>query len=98
MHANDFVINDSTTWEAVEGIAKLFPHFYRETAATFIIKSVDTVDTGTLVITSQEEKVFWVLDLVGKEQTDHLQRLFTTVNIIAKEEIVGLKSAHKGRV
>ena len=98
MHANDFVINDGTTWEAVEGIAKLFPHFYRETAATFIVESVDTVNTGTLVITSQEEKVFWVLDLVGKEQTDYLQRLFTTVNVIAKEEIVGLNSAHNGRV
>ena len=83
MHANDFVVNDSTAREAVERIAKLLPHFYRETAATLVIKAINTVDTSTFVITSQEEKVFWILDFVGKEQTDYFQRLLATVDVVA---------------
>ena len=71
MHANNFVVNDGTAWKAVEGIAKLLPHFHRETAATFVIESINTIDTGTFVIPSQEEKVFWILDFVGKEQADY---------------------------
>ena len=83
MHANDFVVNDSTARETVERIAKLLPHLYRETAATFVIKAINTVDTSTFVVTSQEEKVFWILDFVRKEQTDYFQRLLATVDVVA---------------
>ena len=44
---------------------------------TLIIESVDTVDAGALVVASEEEEVLWILDLVGEEQTDCFQRLFT---------------------
>jgi hypothetical protein len=30
---------------------------------TFVVKPVDSVDTGALVIASQDEEVFWVFDL-----------------------------------
>jgi hypothetical protein len=39
---------------------------------TLVVEPVDPVDTGTLVITSEDEKVFRVLDLVCQEQTNSL--------------------------
>lgn len=39
---------------------------------TLVVEPVDPVDTGTLVVTSEDEKVFRVLDLVCQEQTDGL--------------------------
>ena len=50
---------------------------------TFFIESVDSVDAGTLMVSSQEEEIFWVLDLIGEEQSDSFQRLFTSINIIS---------------
>jgi hypothetical protein len=34
---------------------------------TFVIKAVYPVDTGTLVVASEDEEVFWIFDFVGKE-------------------------------
>ncbi len=33
---------------------------------TLIVKSVNSVDGGTLVVTTQQKKVFWVFDLEKK--------------------------------
>jgi len=43
---------------------------------------------GALVIASQEEKVLWVLDLVAEEQSDCLDRLLATVDVVTKEQVV----------
>lgn len=42
------------------------------------------------MVATEEEKVLRVLDLVGQEETDRLQRLLTPVDIVAQEEVVGL--------
>ena len=58
---------------------------------TFIIESIESVDGWAFVVSSEEEEVFWVLDLVSKEEADGLQALFSSVNIISKEEIIWLR-------
>lgn len=85
MHAYNLVVNDGTTWKTVEGIAKLLPHFHRKTATAFIIKSIDTVDTSALVVSAQQEEVFWIFDFVGEQQTNNLQGLFATVYVVTQE-------------
>jgi hypothetical protein len=40
------------------------------------------------MVSSQDEEVFGVFDLVRKKQTDRLERLFTSVYVVAEEEIV----------
>ena len=52
---------------------------------TFIVESVYSVNTGTLMISSQKEEIFGVFDLVRKQEANGLQTLFATINIIAKE-------------
>jgi hypothetical protein len=41
------------------------------------------------MITSQDEEVFGIFDLVCEEKANRLERLFTPINIVAKEEVVG---------
>ena len=50
---------------------------------TLIIEAIDTVDTGTLMVATQEEEVLWVLDLVCQQQTDGLQGLLASVHIVS---------------
>ena len=54
----------------------------------FIVEAVYAIDRGTLVVSSKQKEVLWILDLVGKEEADSLKRLLSSVNVIAEEEIV----------
>lgn len=91
MHANNFIINYCTTRQAIEGVAKLLPHFHRVSTATFIVESIDTIDTSAFVVSSQQKEIFWVLDFVSKQKTNHFQGLLSSVNIISKEEVICLE-------
>lgn len=51
-------------------------------ALTLIIKAVDTVNGGTLVVAAQQEEVLWVFDLVGQKQADGLQGLLPSVHVV----------------
>ena len=39
--------------------------FLTQKSLTFIVEPVDAIDTGALVIASEQEEVLWILDLVG---------------------------------
>ncbi len=43
------------------------------------------------MVPAQQEEVLGVLDLVGQQQADGLQRLLPSVHIIAQEQIVSLR-------
>ena len=43
------------------------------------------------MISTQQEKVFWVFDLVGEKQADCLQRLLPSVHVVAQEQVVALR-------
>ena len=43
------------------------------------------------MITSEQKEVLRVLDLVAKKKTDSLERLLTSVNVVAEEKIVCLR-------
>lgn len=55
---------------------------------TFVIETIDSVDTCTLVVTAEDEKVFWVLDLVREQEAYCLERLLASIDVIAKEQVV----------
>jgi hypothetical protein len=90
MQAKDLLVYDGGDGEAVEAISEGLPQF--DVVATFalVVESVDTVDGGTLVVASQDEKVFRVFDFVGQQQADGFQGLFTSVDIVTKEKVVCL--------
>ena len=72
VHAEDFFINQSGNGKAVEDVTENAPE--SDTVAPFalVVEAVDTVDLGTLVITSKQEKVLRVLDLVAEQKADSL--------------------------
>ena len=58
---------------------------------TFVVEPVNPVDTGTFVVSSEDEKVFRVLDLVGQQEADGLERLFPSIDVVSEEEVVGFR-------
>lgn len=67
MHANDLVVNNGATRQAIKRVAKLLPHFDRETTTALIVKTINPVNTGTFVVSTQQEKVLWILYFVRKQ-------------------------------
>ena len=90
MHTDDLVVDNCNTWQTIESVAKLLPYFHAETTATFIIESIYAVNSCALMVSSQDEEIFRILDFVSEKKTDNLNRLLSTVNIVTKEKIVGL--------
>lgn len=43
------------------------------------------------MVASQQEEVLWIFDLVRQQQADSLQRLLATVDVVAQEQVVGLR-------
>lgn len=82
MHCKDLLINDGRNWQAVEAVGKCFPQLDVVTSLAFVVESVDAVDGSTLVVTTENEEVLWVFDLVCEEQADGLKRLLATVDVV----------------
>ena len=55
---------------------------------TFVVETIDTVNTGALVVTPQHEEILRVFDFVCQHQADCLDRLLPPVNVVAQEEVV----------
>lgn len=90
MHGEDLLVDDSGDRKAVETIGKSLPQLDVVATLALIVKAIDTVDRGALVVTSEDEEVFGVLDLVGKEQADGLKGLLASIDVVTEEEVVGL--------
>lgn len=43
------------------------------------------------MISSEDVHFFWVLDFVSVEQTDGLNALSSSINIIAQKQVIGLR-------
>jgi hypothetical protein len=56
---------------------------------TLIVESVNPVDRRALVVTTEDEEVLRVLDLVREEEADRLERLLASVDVVTEEEVVG---------
>jgi hypothetical protein len=73
MHGEDFLINDSGDWQAVEAIRKSLPQLDVVSSLALIIETIDSVDGRTLVVSSQDEEILWVFDLVCQQEADGLK-------------------------
>lgn len=91
MHGEDLLINDSGNGKAVEAVGESLPELDVVSALALIVETVDTVDRSTLVVSTQNEEVLGVLDLVRKEEADGLERLLATIDVVTEEEVVSLR-------
>ena len=90
VHGEDLLVDDGSNGQAVEAIRKRLPKLDVVPALALVVEAVDAVDRGAFVVTSEDEEVLGVLDLVGQEQADSLEGLLAAVDVVSKEEIVGL--------
>jgi hypothetical protein len=88
MYTKDFLVDNGTNWHTIEAVREGFPQSNVVPPLAFIVEPIDSVDTGTLVVPTENEKVFGILNLVCEEETNSLKRLLPTVNVVPKEEIV----------
>ena len=88
MNAENLIVYYCCNRETVKALDKLFPQLQRIPSFALVIKSVNSIDGPTLVISSQKEEIFGVLNLIGEQQADHLQVLLTSVHVVSKEKVV----------
>ena len=66
MHAQDFLINNSSNGKAIETICESFPQFDVISSLALVIKSINTVDRGTFVVSSEQEEILRVFNFVSQ--------------------------------
>lgn len=88
MHTENPVIDECSHGETVEAIGEDSPNLDTETAFTLVVEAVDTIDRGTLVVSSKKEEVFRELDLVSEQETNRFKALLATVHVISKKQVV----------
>jgi hypothetical protein len=91
VHAEDLLINDSSDGQTVKAVGEGLPKLDVVAALALIIEAIDTVDGGAFVVSSQEEEVLGVLDLVGEEEADSFEALLSAVHVISEEKVVGIR-------
>lgn len=89
MTAEDLFINNGGNWQTVKAVSESLPQFNVVSPFALIIESIDAVDGGALVVTTQQEEVLGILNLVGQQQANGLQRLLATIYVISKKQVVG---------
>lgn len=88
VHGEDLLINDSRDRQTVEAVRKCLPQFDVITTLALVIETVDTVDGSALMVSTQDEEVLGVFDLVCQQKANGLERLLATVHVVTKEQVV----------
>jgi len=65
VHAENFFINNSSNRKTVETISESFPELNVIASLALVIETIDSVNRGTLVVSSEKEEVLRVLNFVG---------------------------------
>lgn len=64
MHGEYLFVDDGSDGEAVETVCERLPELDVVSSLTFVVETVDPIDRGTLVVATEDEEVFGILDLV----------------------------------
>jgi len=70
--AEDLVVDNGGDGQAVEAVRERFPQLDRKPPLAFVVKPVNSVDRGALVVSPQQKEVFRVSNFVGEEKADGL--------------------------
>lgn len=90
VHGEDLLVDNSGDRKAVEAVSECLPELDVVSALALVVETIDTVDGGTLVVSSENEEVLRVLDLVCEQQADSLKRLLASVDVVTEEQVVGI--------
>jgi hypothetical protein len=88
VHAQNLLVDEGHNRQTVEALGEGLPQLDAKSSFALVVKAVYSVDRGRLVIASQQEEVLGVFDFIGQQQTDGLETLLASVNIIPQEQVV----------
>lgn len=91
VHGEDLLIDNGRNGQAVEAIGECLPELDVVPPLALIVETVNSVDGGALMVTTENEEVFGVLDLVREEKADGFEGLLATVDVITEEKVVGFR-------
>ena len=91
MHCEDLLVDDCCNGQAIEAVRECLPELDVVSSLALIVEPIDAVNGRAFVVATEDEEVFRVFDLVCEQQTDGLERLLASINVITKEEVVCLR-------
>ena len=91
MHAENLLVDNSRDRKAVEAVGEGFPELDVVPALALVAKAVDANNGRILVISAQDEEILGIFDLEREEKTNRLGTLLAVVNVVAKEQIIGVR-------
>ena len=72
MHCEDLFVDDCCDGQAIEAVGESLPQLDIVPPLALIIEPVNTIDRGTFMVTSKDEEILRIFDLVREEQTNGL--------------------------
>lgn len=91
MHCKNLLVDNGGDWKAVEAVGECLPQLDVVPPLALVIEPVYSVNGSAFVVATKNKEVLWVLDLVCEEQADGLERLFSSIDIVSEEEVVGFR-------
>lgn len=88
MHRENFLVDDCCNRQAIEAISERLPQLDVIPPLALIVEPIYAVDRRTLVVPTQDEEILWILDLVREKQANCFKRLFASVDVVPKEQVV----------
>ena len=88
MHCEYLLVDNGCDWQAIEAIGEGFPQFDIVTSLALIIKPVYTIDRGTFVVSTENEEVLRILDLVCEKEAYCLKGLLPSIYVVTEEKVI----------
>ena len=89
MDTEDLVVDQTANGHVAVQLADICPY---DLVAVFsdalVVESVISVDLEVLVVSSLENDLIWVLDLVTQQQLDRLDGVATSVDVVSEEDVL----------
>jgi len=87
--AEDVSLNDSSQWKIVKERSEVLPNVCISVfSKALIVEAIDLSNLLGLVVTSQDGDSVWISDLEGYQESDGLNRVVASVNVVAHEQVV----------
>lgn len=84
VQAEDLVVDEGGEGEIVEKVGEVLPDIgISVLAETFVIEAVDLSDLARLVVAAEDGDALGISDLQGDEQSNCLDRVVSTVDVVA---------------
>ena len=85
VHAQNLFIDERGGRQRVKAVRKCLPQAHGESPLALIVKPVNPIDGGALVIPAQQEEVLRIPNLVREEEANCLKRLSAPIDVIPQE-------------